>query len=193
MTGEIFYHGSGRLFRKFDLNHALEGDGKVKFGFGVYVTSSYVSAAHYSGANDDWDNHYVYSVEVPHKSEDNFIAFSQAVHPAIVARAEESLQINIPERLKNNGKEFRKFLAKLLAPKNVESKRSANLEGERLAASFLISIGVDFIEWPYSWKNPNLGLNRVILDESKVKIIRIDSVELDGKKKLISDSEKQIE
>lgn len=32
---EIFYHGSGVLFDDFDLSHALEGDGKVKFGYGV--------------------------------------------------------------------------------------------------------------------------------------------------------------
>lgn len=27
---ETYYHGTARLFGKFDLNHALEGDGKVK-------------------------------------------------------------------------------------------------------------------------------------------------------------------
>ena len=27
------------MFDKFDLAHALAGDGKVKFGFGGYVTS----------------------------------------------------------------------------------------------------------------------------------------------------------
>ena len=35
---EIFYHGSGVLFDSFDLEHALEGDGNVKFGYGIYVT-----------------------------------------------------------------------------------------------------------------------------------------------------------
>lgn len=50
---DIFYHGSHILFDEFDLSHALEGDGKVKFGYGVYVTSSYNSAAHYSGADPD--------------------------------------------------------------------------------------------------------------------------------------------
>ena len=28
---ETYYHGTARLFDKFDLSHALEGDGKVKF------------------------------------------------------------------------------------------------------------------------------------------------------------------
>jgi hypothetical protein len=43
---EIFYHGTSVLFKKFDIAHALEGDGKAKFGFGTYVTESYTSAAH---------------------------------------------------------------------------------------------------------------------------------------------------
>lgn len=98
MEKEIFYHGSGSLFPKFDLSHALEGDGKVKFGYGVYVTSSYPSAAHYSGANDTWENHYVYTVEIPAKREDNFIAFKQPVLPSIVARAEENLEPLYPKR-----------------------------------------------------------------------------------------------
>lgn len=32
-----YYHGSSKLFDRFDLAHALEGDGKVKFGYGVYT------------------------------------------------------------------------------------------------------------------------------------------------------------
>lgn len=47
----IFYHGSSVLFPRFDLSHVLEGDGKVKFGYGVYLTSSFKSAAHYSESN----------------------------------------------------------------------------------------------------------------------------------------------
>lgn len=31
----IFYHSSLVLFPKFDLAHVLEGDGKIKFGYGV--------------------------------------------------------------------------------------------------------------------------------------------------------------
>lgn len=44
----IFYHGSSVLFDTYDLSHALEGDGKVKFGWGVYVTEKYSTAAHYA-------------------------------------------------------------------------------------------------------------------------------------------------
>ena len=34
------YHGSGASFDKFDLSHALEGEGSETFGHGVYVTNS---------------------------------------------------------------------------------------------------------------------------------------------------------
>nr|DAH20140.1 MAG TPA: cytosine DNA methyltransferase [Caudoviricetes sp.] len=34
------YHGTGASFDKFDLSHALEGEGSESFGYGVYVTNS---------------------------------------------------------------------------------------------------------------------------------------------------------
>ena len=67
-------------------------------------------------------------------------------------------------------------------------QKTVTLEGERAAAAFLLSIGVEMIEWPYNWKNPSLGTNRAILDDTKVKILKVDSVMLDDKKKLIVDS-----
>lgn len=182
---DIFYHGSHVLFDKFDLSHALEGDGKVKFGYGVYVTSSYNSAAHYSGADPDATEHYVYTVMGVPKLMDNYIAFKQPVNPKIIIRAEEQLGCNIPENAIADGKEFRKFIAKKLTGK-------LDLEAEKAASKFLLSIGVDFIEWPYSWKNPDLGMNRAYLDESALVILQVDKVELDDKKRLIEDSPKQI-
>ena len=182
---DTFYHGSHVLFDEFDLSHALEGDGKVKFGYGVYVTSSYNSAAHYSGADPDATEHYVYTVMGAPKLVDNYIAFKQPVNPKIILRAEEQLGCNIPENAAVDGKEFRKFVAKKLTGK-------LDLEAEKAASKFLLSIGVDFIEWPYSWKNPDLGMNRAYLDESALVILQVDKVELDDKKRLIEDSPKQI-
>ena len=192
MENEIFYHGSGLLFNNFDLTHALEGDGKVKFGYGVYVTSAYSSSAHYSGSNDSWNSHYVYTVEIPAKTDINYIAFKQPVNPIIISKIQEKLQITLPDKAKEDGKELRKFLAKRFIPKVITDKKMAGLEGERLASRFLLSIGVEFIEWPYNWKNPALGKNRAVLDDQKVKIVRVDSVKLDEKKKLIVDSISQI-
>ena len=145
-----YYHGSSKVFDRFDLAHALEGDGKVKFGYGVYVTSHYRTAAHYSGANPSATRFYVYSVEIPEKTEDNYIAFQQPVQPSVVQRAEAKLGTVIPEKQTLDGK--------------------VDLAGEKAAAKFLLDIGVEFIEWPYHWKNPALGTNRAVLDDGKVRI-----------------------
>ncbi len=83
-----FYHGSSALFRKFDLAHVLTGAAKVKFGYGVYLTSSFKSAAHYSGANKEATTHYVYTVEMLGINADNHIAFNQPVNPEIIDRTE---------------------------------------------------------------------------------------------------------
>ena len=182
---ETFYHGSPILFSEFDLAHALEGDGKVKFGYGVYVTSHYRSAAHYAGANPAATQFYVYTVEVPNMVEDNYIAFKERVNPAIIQQAEAKLGEAIPEKFIQDGKDFRKYLAKKLTGK-------VDLAGEKAASAFLLAIGVEFILWPYNWKNPALGTNRAILDDRKVKIIGIDQVQLDAKKQLIEGSQKPI-
>ena len=184
MNSEIFYHGSHALFDLFDLSHALEGDGKVKFGYGVYVTSKYSSAAHYSAANPSATDHYVYTVEIPMKTATNYIAFKEPVHPAIVAAVQEKLGETIPEKvLQDAGKEFRKYLAVKLT-----GQKKVTLEGEKAARDFLLSIGVELIEWPYNWKNPALGTNRAVLDDAKVSIVQVDKIQVDEKKKLIEDS-----
>ena len=51
----IAYNGSAALFNCFDPSHLLEGDGKFKFGVGAYLTSSYSTAAHYSGVSGSLD------------------------------------------------------------------------------------------------------------------------------------------
>ena len=116
---------------------------------------------------------------------DNYIAFKQTVNPAIVERSEKKLGEKISEKFLQDGKDFRKFLAKKLTGK-------VDLEGEKAASAFLLSIGVDFIVWPYNWKNPALGTNRAVLDDTKVKIVNIDKVKLDDKKQLIEGSQTPI-
>lgn len=57
---------------------------------------------------------------------------------------------------------------------------------------YLTGIGVEFITWPYSWKNPDLGLNIAVLDDSKVNILKIQQVELDKQQQLVLGSEKEV-
>ena len=182
---EIFYHGSSVLFDRFDLSHVLEGDGKVKFGYGVYLTSSFKSAAHYSGAYKSATTHFVYTVEIPDLTEDNHIDFKRPVHLDIVKRAEQKLGHTIPQKFTLDGKDFRKYLAKILGG-------GSDVQSEKLASEFLNCIGVEFITWPYSWKNPDLGLNIAVLDDSKVKVLKVHQVELDNKQQLIPGSEKKV-
>lgn len=66
------------------------------------------------------------------------------------------------------------------------------MEDEKRVSDFLSEIGIDYIVWPYNWKNPALGTNRAVLDERKVKIIAVHQVELDTKDKWIKGSEKEI-
>ena len=41
---EIFYHGTCYLFDRFSLSCSGSGEGKSKFGHGIYITSSYKTA-----------------------------------------------------------------------------------------------------------------------------------------------------
>ena len=57
----------------------------------------------------------------------------------------------------------------------------ATVEGEKAAATFLLSIGVELIEWPHSWTSPDGEKNMAVLDDAKVRIQRIEQVALDEK------------
>lgn len=177
-----FFHGTSVVFDRFDLAHILEGDGKIDFGYGVYLTSSKNSAGHYSGSNKSASEHYIYSVFIPELTEDNHIDFKQSVHPNIIKRAEQKLQECIPFKMTLDGKDFRKYIAKTLTG-------SVDLNGERAAAEFLDSIGVKYICWPYCWRKPNLGTNLAVFNADKIQIVRIEQVKLSSKQKLIPGSE----
>ena len=69
----------------------------------------------------------------------------------------------------------------------------ADLDAEKAAAKFFCEIGLEYFVWPYNWKKPEGLNNRVVLNIDKIRIVRIDKVELDPKKfQLIEGSEKEI-
>lgn len=193
-----YYHGSSALFTQFDLAHALEGTSKLKFGYGVYLASSFRSAAHYSGAKNA-TTHYVYTVDVPDITDDNYIAFKQPVNETIIKRAEAELGMPMPSKATADGKDFRKFLAQYFSEQIDLERRhdkailhTLKMMGEQDASEFLRSIAVEYIIWPYSWRNPQLGMNMAVLDDSKIKIVSVHHVELDVKKQLVAGSEKEV-
>lgn len=136
---DIMYHGSHNYFTEFDLKHVLEGSGKIKFGYGVYVTSKYSSAAHYSGqkAQSEGEN-FVYTVAVPSLTDDNYIMFKQPVNAKIVMRTENVLGEKIPDKVKADGKLFRKYLANTLTGND-------DFIGEKAAAEFWITKSVSTV------------------------------------------------
>ncbi len=80
-------------------------------------------------------NNFVYTVEIPDLTEDNHIDFKQPVHPDIVKRAEQKLGNAIPQKFILDGKDFRKYLAKILGG-------GSDVKSEKLASEFLNCIGV---------------------------------------------------
>ena len=184
-----FYHGSSaEPFDRFSLEHALEGDGKVKFGWGVYVTEKYTTAAHYAFNKHRPENRnfYVYTVEIPDRSDDNCLSLLKGVPvtDSIVKRVEANLGTTIPAEAKVEGIPFRKFLANKLSGLDLPIKKmidKATVAGEKAASELLSSVGVDLIEWPYNWQKPQAEKNMAVLDDKKVRIVRIEKVELDPK------------
>lgn len=196
----IFYHGSSaEPFDRFSLDHALEGDGKVKFGWGVYVTQKYATAAHYAfnrhrPGNKDY---YVYTVEIPDRTEDNCLSLLKGVPVtgSIVKRVEKMLGESIPAEAKVEGIPFRKYLANRLTNQILSVNKmidKATVTGEKAASEFLNSLGIELIEWPYNWKKPEAEKNMAVLDDRKVKIIRIEKVELDPKGHLLIEGSQKV-
>ena len=195
-----FYHGSSaEPFERFSLDHALEGDGKVKFGWGVYVTERYSTAAHYAFNKHRPENKdfYVYTVEIQDRTPDNCLSLLKGVPVAfsIVKRVETKLGETVPEEAKIEGIPFRKYLANKLTGENNPVKKmidKATVEGEKSASEFLSSLGVDLIEWPYNWQKPEAEKNMAVLDDRNVRIVRIERVELDPKGHQLIEGSQQI-
>lgn len=177
----ILYHGSHKQFEQFDLDCALTGNKKVKFGYGIYLSSSFRSAAHYS-YREDMEHRYIYEVEIPELNDDNSLEFKTKVSRSIIERAKERLNRGIPIKAMDDGKCFRLFIASLF-------KDDGAIEAERNASLFLDSIGVIGIRWPYCWKNPALGFNVAVFNAEYIRIRNLFEVQLDSKRQLIDGSE----
>lgn len=213
MAKEVYYHGSSVLFESFNLDSLAEGSG-IKFGAGVYLTESFDTAAHYSEPrHGKADHHYVYTVEVPEKTEENCLPYYGAPVPSgIIKRVEARLGESLPDFIKGSGidaegkgvslgKFLRKYIAhrlsgvvmeKLATEKQVD--KNTSLTAEVKASEFLLDIGVLFIEWPQGgWsKYPNCIKNVAVLDPSKVHVVKIEEVDLDAKAKYIQGTRRTI-
>lgn len=192
---EIFYHGSCYLFDKFSLSFLGEGEGKSKFGHGIYITSSYKTAVLYAAkaAKANGKKHcYVYTVEVPVLTNDNHIFSCKQVNSDIVSKIETAVGEAIPEVVTTTGKYFRKYLGNLLTEQRATMKKmmsKADAVAENAASEFLNKIGVVYLAWPQSQTKPDGDTNRAVLNENDIRIVKIEQVEVDEKNRLIEGSE----
>ena len=197
-TAEIFYHGTCNLFEKFSLSFLGSGEGKSKFGHGIYITSSYKTAALYAAkaakANGN-DSCYVYTVEVPLLTDDNHIFSCKPVNADVAQRAEKAIGEAIPDEVKSAGKLFRKYLGNLLTGQRTTIKKmmsKADAAAENAVSEFLNKIGIVYLAWPQSQTKPDGDTNRAVLNENDIKIIKIEQDECDTNNKLIQGSEIRI-
>ncbi len=195
---ETFYHGTCHLFKEFSLSFLGTGEGKSKFGQGIYITSSYATAALYAAkaakANGS-DKIYVYTVEVPAIKDDNHVFSCKPVNDAVVTRTETAIGEAVPEEVKTAGKLFRKYIGNLLTGQHGTVKKmmgKADAAAENAASKFLDSVGVDYLVWPQSQTKPDGETNRAVLNEGKIRILKVVQVDVDAKNKLIPGSEKEV-
>ena len=195
---EIFYHGTCQLFKEFSLSFLGTGEGKSKFGQGIYVTSSYATAALYAAKAakaNGVDTYDVYTVEIPKLTPDNHIFSCRSVNEAILERVDMALGEAVPEEAKEAGKLFRKYLGNLLSGQRSTIKKmmdKADANAEAAASQFLDKIGVDYLVWPQAQTKPDGDTNRAVLNEKKIRITKIEQVQVDAKNKLIAGSQVEI-
>ena len=216
---DIFYHGTCRLFDAFDPARLGSGEGKSKFGHGIYITSSYSSAARYAskaGKNNGIDDYYVYTLEVPELTEGAYLISALPVNPDIVTRIETALGEEVPAEAKTAGKYFRKYVGNLLVgnKKTPENKKGmtikkmikeAESDAENAASRFFNEHGITYLVWPYSQLKPEklqqkiqeVGLegietNRAILNPECIRILKIEKVRTTPDNDFIPGSEELI-
>lgn len=195
---EIFYHGTCYLFDKFSLSFLGEGEGKSKFGHGIYITSSYKTAALYASKAAKANGKeccYIYTVEVPQITADNHIFSCKPVDCDIILRVENTIGEVIPDEVKSAGKLFRKYLGNLLTGQRATVKKmmgKADAVAENAVSEFLNKIGVVYLAWPQAQTNPDGDTNRAVLNENDIRIVKIEQVEVDEKNRLIEGSGKEV-
>ena len=194
---EIFYHGTCHLFSQFDMSFLGTGEGKSKFGNGIYITSSYETAALYAAkaakANGK-DTLYVYTVEVPDLTDENHVFSCKEVNQAVVQRVEAVLGA-IPQEATASGKYFRKYIGNVLSGKKASLKQmldKVDAQAENAASRFLDEVGIVYFAWPQAQTKPDGDTNRAVLNASNVRVMKIEQVQVNEKNKLINGSQKEI-
>ena len=129
-------------------------------------------------------------------TDDNHLFSNRSVHPSIIERTEKKLGELIPEEAKVTGKFFRKYVGNRAMGNQGTVKKlidNSGLEVEKAASKFFREIGLEYFAWPQAQTKPDGLTNRVVLNIDKIRIVRIDEVEIDPKShKFIEGSQKEV-
>ena len=167
------------MFNRFELIGAGESTG-IKFGYGIYLTESEVSAVHYSQPRhmDFSPMHYLYTVEVPDLRDDNHLISAREVSIEIVAKVEKQFGIEVPNDIKATGKDFRKWIGCILT-----GARKSGFEEEKRAAEYLDSLGVIYNVWPTSQIKPDGLKNVAVFNARHIRIVNVEEITIEQKSK----------
>ena len=181
MENNTYYHGSSVIFDSFNLDSLAVSSG-CKFGAGVYLTEAFDTAAHYSEPrNGTADHHYVYTVEVPDKTEENCLPYYGVPIPSIIiSRVEERLGEVLPDYIKGSGRvadaegkdkgvSLGKFLRKYIA------HRLSGVPKEKLDTDKKVG-----------------KKNIAVLDPSKIKVVKVEEVDLDKDAEYVDGSRRPV-
>ena len=171
------YHGSPCLFDHFELTDAGDATG-LKYGYGVYLTEVEATAVHYSQPRKQEfaEKHYLYTVEIPDIEAGDHLISAKQVDESIVAAVESRLGVKAPENIKAAGKEFRKWIGTILT-----GAKKADFIEEKKSAELLESIGVHYNVWPQAQSKPDGFKNIAVFDASRVKIVKVEEIEIESK------------
>lgn len=195
---EIFYHGTHRLFDNFSLDHQGEGEGKAKYGSGIYITSSFATAARYAakaGKRQGVDTYYVYTIEVPDITPTNHLFSCRPVAEDVASHIESILGERIPDEAKLKGKFFRKYVANLITGQRTTVKKMtshAESEAERAVARFFDENGLVYFAWPQAQTKPDGITNRTVFNVDNIRILKVEQVLVDGENDLIEGSQVEV-
>jgi len=189
---QTFYHGTSKLFKQFDPKGTIgTGEGKSKFGWGVYLAAKYDSAVLYSGKGGGFmaPDHYVYTVEIPDITPDTYLIQCMPV-PAWIVEAFEAEIAPLGEKrdeITAWGLDFRKEMEAGIYAKHhdgIRPKTEAEVaEGQALAAEWMMAHGLIGTCWPQG-KWPDKGEGRqpkeyklAVFDGADIHIAKIERVE----------------
>lgn len=194
---KTYYHGTSKLFKEFrPLDTIGTGEGKSKFGWGIYLTSAYATAVLYSGKGPGREapDHYIYSVEIPDTETDidKYFVLHQPVPQSLVELVEKEIgQLADPE-VAAWGNDFRNELENMLfvrefghKPKGKEEKGMA----QKLAADWLYAHGIIGLIWPQGgWpkkgeEKPVEKFNIAMFNSKDTQICKIERVDVEFKAK----------